>query len=79
MTIETRRQSGAVDEIVANGVDVHLERCNAGMWFLSITEPDGTSLAIWLERDKRSIRIATEERAAPLVVHETAIRDPQAG
>ena len=65
MPIEIRKQDGAIDEVVASGVSVHLERCRSDMWFLDIMREDGSSLAIWLSVEKRSIRISTEEREPP--------------
>lgn len=33
--------NGSLDEVVAEGVDFHLEQLNDGVWWIGLTYPDG--------------------------------------
>lgn len=37
---------GTVDEIVADGVSVHLEQLRDGQWWMMLSAPDGTALRV---------------------------------
>lgn len=43
---------GELDELVANGADVHLEQLDKGHWFLFVTAGD-TEYRVWLNSKKR--------------------------
>lgn len=48
MSITIRRDdSGCIDEIVAQGCDVQIERLSDSDWHLSITTSDGTIEQFW--------------------------------
>lgn len=54
--------SGAIDEVVARGADVHIERMSTHGWFVCITETDGAELRLWL--GSRNGRAAVDVRLA---------------
>jgi hypothetical protein len=53
VTPEIRRNpDGSIDEIVATGVDIHLEQMTKGGWYLNITSGDETT-QLYLSSKKR--------------------------
>lgn len=56
---------GGVDEIVGNGVLVHVERMNKASWFIILTRPDQTQEAFWLDGKGKVEFTMTESRPAP--------------
>lgn len=53
---------GSLDEVVVQGMG-HLEQLADNHWWLGLTRPDGSQMAIWLYSKKR-IKVSFEERPA---------------
>lgn len=65
-SIEVRPdEDGGIDEIVGNGVLVHIERMDKGSWFIILTRPDQTQEAFWLSGKGKVAFTMTESRPAP--------------
>lgn len=46
--VEVRRQDDGIDEIVATGCDLHIERMSKHGWFVGVTASDGSYWQFWL-------------------------------
>ncbi len=57
MTVEVRYQNDAIDEIVANNVNVHIERMSGDGWFMSIVEQDGKGHRFWFGSKNRRAHV----------------------
>jgi hypothetical protein len=44
--IEARYQEGQLDEVVADGVCLHLEQMDVNCWWLGIYKPDGSRVCL---------------------------------
>lgn len=65
---EVRRQGKEVDEIVAVGCAIHIERMTGNSWFILIETPDGTGHCFWLGAANYKSRVEvrhSETRPAP--------------
>lgn len=51
----------SVDEIVARGVDVHLEQMDDGFWWMGISGKQGRRLAVQFFRKGKSIHLSVED------------------
>lgn len=57
-------EAGGIDEVVVDGCLAHLERLDTGHYFLCLSKPDGSELAIWLRAEKGKITTSFERRPA---------------
>lgn len=59
---------GAVDEIVAVGCALHIERMSGHHWFMLIELPDGTQQCFWFgsSNDKTRVEFTHSEVRPPL-------------
>lgn len=64
-----RNDDGTIDEVVADGVSVHLEQMSTDGWFLGIDAPDGRYWQFWLG--------AKNSRSAVVVRHTESSDDQQ--
>lgn len=56
---EPENGDDAIDEIVATGVDIHIERMNDGMYWMAIYKPgrkDRQIVTFWTKRAKLTAR-----------------------
>lgn len=48
---------GGIDEIVAKNCTVHVERMDAGLWYLGVTASDGSLWQFWFGSANRRTRV----------------------
>lgn len=58
-------EKGGIDEIFGNGVLCHIERMDKGHWFISMTRPDQTGEAFWMNGKGKVEFTLHEHRPAP--------------
>jgi hypothetical protein len=88
----TRNDDGSVDEIVAHGVDLHLEQMDKGSWSLNVYIPDNVDtlieasvtskkrVSVWAERGNDVYPIPTDGgKVTPPSVDKSLIGDIQRG
>lgn len=65
MPVEIRRPTKAIDEIVAQNVDVHIEQMSDSGWFMSLTEADGTYWQFWFGADNMRSKVSFRHTEGP--------------
>jgi hypothetical protein len=62
MVVEIRDDDmGRLDEIIAHGCTVHVERMNKNSWFLGITASDGSYWQFWFGAEGRRVECQHRE------------------